>query len=78
MLLSRLVSMLLNCFYCSVKKEMWYFSVQGGKLMFCDKGGFENRNASTMWCISEADKKYNWKGFGKINIHSENAYEFRC
>jgi hypothetical protein len=58
----------------TVKKE--------GKLIFNDLGGYETRNSSTIWCIQEADKIYNWKDFKEIRIctddyeHDENAYTY--
>ena len=34
-----------------------------GNLIFNDLGGYETRNTSTMWCIEQADKIYNWNDF---------------
>lgn len=39
-----------------------------GKLIFIDAGGYQTRNVSTIWCIQQADKIYNWKDFPKITI----------
>lgn len=58
----------------TVKKE--------GNLIFNDLGGYETRNMSTMWCIEQADKIYNWNDFAEIKIHtgdyeaSENDYTY--
>jgi hypothetical protein len=48
-----------------VKKE-------NGNLIFNDIGGYETRNPSTIWCIKEADKIYNWKDFNEIKIHTSD------
>ena len=32
--------------------------------------GFETRNHSTVWCINQADKIYNWQDFDNITIDS--------
>jgi hypothetical protein len=47
----------------TVKKE-------NGQLIFNDFGGFQSRNPSTIWCIQEADKIYNWKDFKQITINT--------
>ncbi len=44
-----------------------------GELIFNDYGGYEFRNPSTMWCIKEANKIYNWADFKEIMI---NTYDF--
>jgi len=47
---------------------------KNNELIFNDFGGFEHRNISSMWCINEADKLYNWKDFNEIEIFT-NHYE---
>jgi len=47
-----------------------------GVLEFRDFGGYESRNPSTMWCMQQADKKYNWGDFGPIVIKTSD-YENR-
>lgn len=49
----------------TVKKE-------NGILIFNNLGGFQTRNPSTMWCIQEADKIYNWSDFNEIKIFTED------
>lgn len=39
------------------------FKKENGKLLFNDLGGYETRNPSTIWCIQQADKIYNWNDF---------------
>jgi hypothetical protein len=39
-----------------------------GQLIFKNNGGYETRNPSTIWCIQEADKIYNWNDFNEITI----------
>jgi hypothetical protein len=41
-----------------------------GKLCFKDFGGFQDRNISTIWCIINADKIYNWNDFKELTIHT--------
>jgi hypothetical protein len=41
-----------------------------GELCFKDFGGFETRNSSTIWCIQQADKIYNWDNFTELTIHT--------
>jgi hypothetical protein len=41
-----------------------------GKLIFKDLGGWQTRNASTFWCIQQADLKHNWGDFKEITIHT--------
>jgi len=43
-----------------------------GKLIFKDMGCYESRNASTMWCIEQANAIYNWKDFDEITIHTQD------
>jgi hypothetical protein len=50
----------------TVKKER-------GILYFNDLGGIETRNQSTIWCIKEADKKYNWPDFSEKKIYTGDA-----
>ena len=50
----------------------FYVSKNNRTLIFNDLGGYETRNPSTFWCIRQADKKYNWKDFNKILIHTED------
>jgi hypothetical protein len=47
-----------------------YFTVskKNGELKFEDFGGYETRNPSTIWCIKEADKIYNWKDFNSFSV----------
>jgi cephalosporin hydroxylase len=53
-----------------------------GTLVFNDLGGFQTRNNSTMWCIEEANKIYNWADFEEMTIctwdfeNSNNDYTF--
>jgi hypothetical protein len=47
-----------------------YFPKKEGILQFKDLGGYQTRNASTFWCISEADKIFNWDDFDEIVIHT--------
>ena len=42
------------------------------KLKFIDYGGYENRNYSTMWCINEANKLYDWKDFENFKVYTGN------
>jgi len=54
------------------------FTVQktDGKLIIKDKGGYETRNPATIWCVQQADAKYNWPDFSEITIQtgdSENS-----
>jgi hypothetical protein len=44
----------------------------GGKLIFKDRGCYETRNASTIWCIEQANAVYNWKDFDEITIHTQD------
>jgi hypothetical protein len=44
------------------------------KLIFRDFGGYQTRNYSTMWCINEANKIYNWKDFDEIKIDTNDYY----
>jgi len=44
-----------------------------GQLMFCDLGGYETRNPSTMWCIQQADVIYNWNDFPEMKIDTGDA-----
>ncbi len=44
-----------------VKKE-------NGKLIFINYGGYETRNESTIQCLEQADKIYNWKDFNNLVI----------
>jgi hypothetical protein len=49
-----------------------------GQLIFNDFGCYETRNPSTIWCIIEADKHYNFPDFETITIStSDNEYETR-
>ena len=41
---------------------------KNGILNFIDNGGWETRNASTIWCIRQANKLYKWGDFDKIII----------
>jgi len=50
------------------------FSKQKGKLIFKDLGGFETRNASTMWCIQQADLIYQWDDFKERKVHTGDHY----
>jgi hypothetical protein len=50
-----------------VKKE-------NGKLIFINFGGIQTRNESTIWCINEANKIYNWSDFTEIIINT-NDYD---
>jgi hypothetical protein len=43
-----------------------------GELKFIDYGGYETRNPSTMWCIQEANKIYNWDNFNEIIIYTQD------
>jgi len=33
-------------------------------------GGFQSRNPSTIWCIQQADAKYNWNDFSEFQVHT--------
>jgi len=48
-------------------------SKKDGSLVFEDYGGYETRNPSTMWCIQEADKVYNWRDFNEIIIYTHDV-----
>jgi hypothetical protein len=48
-----------------VKKE-------NGKLIFNNLGGIQTRNESTIWCIQEANKIYNWNDFNEIQIYTND------
>ena len=58
-----------------VKKEK-------GKLIINCMGGYETRNPSTIWCVEQADKIYNWPNFKEIKILTrdyetlDNQYTF--
>jgi len=56
---------------------MFCFTVKklNRELIFNDLGGASDRNQSTIWCIVEADKVYNWIDFNEITIYSYD-YEF--
>ena len=43
-----------------------------GKLYFNNYGGWETRNESTIWCIEQADKIYNWNDFTEIKIDTND------
>jgi hypothetical protein len=51
-----------------------------GQLIVNDYGGYETRNPSTIWCIKEADKIYQWKDFNEIKINTgdvgDNNYSY--
>jgi hypothetical protein len=57
----------------SVKKEH-------GVLSWNDFSGWETRNASTFWCMQQADAVYKWSDFKEITIHTgdfeSNADEY--
>lgn len=46
---------------------------KNGQLVFEDYGGYETRNPSTMWCIQEADKIYNWLDFDEKIIRTQDV-----
>jgi len=48
-----------------------------GELCFKDFGGFETRNSSTIWCIQNADKIYNWDNFTELTIHTGDCEKKR-
>jgi hypothetical protein len=50
------------------------FSVEkcSGVLCFRDFGCYETRNSSTVWCITEANKIYNWDDFAPITINTQD------
>ena len=50
-------------------------SKENGILIFNDLGGYETRNPSTIWCIKEADKLYNWEDFKVMHIDTHD-YEW--
>lgn len=43
-----------------------------GEFIFREIGGYETRNPSTLWCMKEADKIYNWKDFKEMRIHTQD------
>jgi hypothetical protein len=45
-----------------------------GNLIFKSNGGYQTRNSSTIWCIKEADKLYNWPDFRPIKINTNDGY----
>ena len=49
-------------------KDLILVKKENGNLIFNDFGGYESRNSSTIWCIQEADKIYNWNDFKEIKI----------
>jgi hypothetical protein len=49
-------------------KDLILVKKENGNLIFNDFGGYETRNLSTIWCIQEADKIYNWNDFKEIKI----------
>lgn len=53
---------------------MWSFTVkkENGHLIFKDYGGFQHRNPSTIWCVTEADKIYNWPDFRELVVHTDD------
>jgi hypothetical protein len=51
-------------------------SKSNGELIFKDSGGYETRNSSTIWCIQEADKIYNWNDFNEITILTGDYEEY--
>jgi len=57
------------------KKRRPRFTVEkkNRKLLFSDNHkGWRRRHESTQWCISEADKLYNWNDFKKITIYTDD------
>lgn len=46
---------------------------ENGQLVFYHNGGFQFRNPSTIWCITEADKIYKWGDFPEMTISTEDS-----
>jgi hypothetical protein len=51
------------------------FYKKDGKLIFENFNGYETRNPSTMWCIEQADKVYNWTDFKKLKVWTGDGDE---
>lgn len=51
------------------------FHKKNGKLIFENFYGYESRNPSTMWCIEQADKIYNWGDFKKLTVWTGDSEE---
>jgi hypothetical protein len=49
------------------------FKKENRKLVFKDYGGYETRNPSTIWCIQQADKIYNWNDFPEKQIFTTDS-----
>jgi hypothetical protein len=50
--------------------QQFTVSKRNGELRFNDKGGYESRNASCIWCIKQANLRFDWDDFGEITIHT--------
>lgn len=50
----------------------WCFVVrkEKGVLIHYEIGGYESRNESTLWCLKQADARYQWPDFNQIVIHT--------
>lgn len=46
---------------------------QNGVLLCHDPGSGQSRNPSTIWCIKEADKRYNWKDFPEFSVYTNDC-----
>ena len=55
---------------CPLPPTMFSVAKVDGALRFVDRGGYQSRNALTMWCIEEADRVY---GFGDFEARSRGA-----
>ena len=54
--------------------ESFTVEKKDGLLIFESYGGYQSRNSSTIWCIENADKIYNWSDFKKIKIITNDGY----
>ena len=54
------------------RNEHFVICKQNGRVLFHDWGGYETRNPSTIWCVYNADKIYNWPNFSKLHIFTHD------
>ena len=47
---------------------MFTVAKHDGRLAFVDRGGYQSRNASTRWCIEEADRLYAFGDFDAVEV----------
>ena len=47
---------------------MFTVAKHDGRLAFVDRGGYQSRNASTRWCIEEADRLHDFGDFDAVEV----------